>query len=236
MTPLFLFRPEPGWTVSADTARAMGLEVRGAPLFEIEPVEWETPDPALYDGLLLGSANALRHGGKALEDYRSLPVHAVGDATAEAARAAGFLMGQVGRGGLQTLLDSLAGRELHLLRLAGEDRVPLAVPDGIRIDTRVVYRAVPRAIEEADAQALALGGVVALHSGAAARRFAEEFDRLGLARSLVTLVVIGPRVAEAAGEGWQSVHIADAPGDSEILALAKALCQTPPVGKGGAHE
>ena len=30
MKPLFLIRPEPGWSVSAETARAMGLDVHGA--------------------------------------------------------------------------------------------------------------------------------------------------------------------------------------------------------------
>ncbi|WP_341712718.1 uroporphyrinogen-III synthase [Erythrobacter sp.] len=226
MIPLFLFRPEPGWTVTADTARAMGLEVHGAPLFLIETVDWDAPDPDAYDGLLIGSANVFRHGGKALEAFRNLPVHAVGETTAEAARAAGFLIGQTGRGGMQVLLDAMAGRELRLLRLAGEDRIPLTAPDGIQVDTHVVYRAVPQAIEESDARMLAVGGVVALHSGATARRLVEEFERLGLPRALVTLVAIGPRVAELAGDGWQSIHIADAPGDSEMLAMAKALCQT----------
>ena len=69
-----------------------------------------------------------------------------------------------------------------------------------------------------------LGKVV--HSGAAAERLKVEFDRHGLARDLVDLAVIGPRVAEMAGAGWRSVHTAEAPGDSELLALAQALCQT----------
>jgi len=70
------------------------------------------------------------------------------------------------------------------------------------------------------------GGVVALHSGAAAERLGVEFDRHKLDRARVDLAVIGPRVAELAGEGWRSVSVADAPGDSELLALAEALCQT----------
>ena len=57
-----------------------------------------------------------------------------------------------------------------------------------------------------------------------------EFDRHGLDRARVDLAVIGPRVAEMAGEGWGTVHTADAPGDSELLALAQALCKTDPEG------
>ena len=99
-------------------ARDMGLDVQGAPLFTIEPVEWEAPAPGQYDGLLVGSANIFRHGGKQLEKLTKLPVHAVGETTADAARTAGFLVGRTGRGGLQNLLDELSNRELHLLRLA----------------------------------------------------------------------------------------------------------------------
>ena len=158
MKPLFLIRPEPGWSVSAETARAMGLDVHGAPLFTIEPVAWDAPDPADFDGLLVGSANTFRHGGKQLAKLTKLPVHAVGEATADAARAAGFLIGRTGRGGLQNLLDELSKRELRLLRLAGADRVTLRLPDGIRVETRTVYRAVPEGLAEEDRKLLRGGG------------------------------------------------------------------------------
>jgi len=208
----------------------MDLEVHGAPLFTIEPVAWDTPDPADYDGLLVGSANVFRHGGEALAGFRSLPVHVVGGTTADAARVAGFTVGEIGHGGLQSLLDGIAGRDTRLLRLAGEERVALTVPHGIQVDTRVVYRVVPQELALDAAQLLGAGGVVALHSGAAARQFAAECDRLGVDRARVALVAIGPRVAKEAGEGWQSIHIAEAPEDGEVLALASALCQTPPKG------
>jgi uroporphyrinogen-III synthase len=232
VTALFVFRPEPGWTITAETARAMGLEVKGAPLFAIEPVAWDAPDPDDFDGLLIGSANVIRHGGTSLEAFRGLPVHAVGDATAEAAEANGFRIGQTGRGGLQPLLDSFAGSKLQLLRLAGEERVPLAAPEGVHIETRVVYRAVPQALSSEDVQALAAGGVVVLHSAAAARHFARECDRLAVLREAIDLVLIGARLVEGAGKGWHSIHIAEVPDDSHMLAMAKALCQTPLIGKG----
>lgn len=223
MKPLVLLRPEPGWTISAETARATGIEVAGAPLFEVEPAAWDAPPGEDFDGLLVGSANVFRHGGEALRNYTGLPVHVVGAATADAARAAGFLVGQVGRGGLQSVLDALAGRELRLLRLAGEDRVALQAPVGIAVETRTVYRAVPQPLA---VQAIPReGAVVALHSGAAARRFAEECERLDFARQTLDIVAIGPRVAEQAGSGWRSIHIADSPDDGAVLAMARALCQ-----------
>ena len=205
MKTLFLFRPEPGWSVSSKTALDMGLDVSGAPLFTVEPVDWEVPDPEQFDGLLVGSANVFRHGGKQIDRLTKLPVHAVGDATADAARNAGFLIGRTGR---------------------GEDRVTLRLPEKIRMETKIVYRAVPQSMTDDDIARLRTGGVVAVHSGAAAERLQVEFDRHDMDRSQVDLAVIGPRVAEMAGEGWRSVEIADAPGDSELLALARALCQT----------
>ncbi len=38
MKPLFLLRPEPGWSVSAETAQAMGLDVHGRPLFTLSRI------------------------------------------------------------------------------------------------------------------------------------------------------------------------------------------------------
>ena len=230
MRPLLLLRPEPGWTVSAKTARDMGMEVVGAPLFDIETVAWDPPEREQFDGLLIGSANAFRHAGDSLKRYAKLPVHVVGQATADAARSAGLMVGQVGKGGLQSVLDRLAGRKLRLLRLAGEDRVPLTAPEGLRVETRVVYRAVPQSLELP--KPLLRGTVVALHSGAAAERFAQECDRLKVDRSKFIVVAIGSRVAEMVGEGWASVHVAWTPDDGAMLALAKSLCQESSDGDG----
>lgn len=226
MKPLFIFRPEPGWTVTAETARASGFDVRGAPLFEIEPVDWKRPDPADYDGLLIGSANVFRHGGEQLAKLSKLPVHAVGQVTADAAGSAGFMVGRTGKGGLQALLDGFAGRNVRLLRLAGDPRLPLKVPDSVKVDTIVVYRSVPESLREEDGAALARGATVLLHSGAAAVRFREECDRLNLNRDKLDLIVIGPRVAEMAGENWGSLHVAKTPDDRALLVLAESLCKT----------
>ena len=41
----------------------MGLAITGLALSEIRAVAWDCPDPAGIDGLLIGSANAILHGG-----------------------------------------------------------------------------------------------------------------------------------------------------------------------------
>ena len=202
----------------------MSLTTIAAPLFEIAPVEWSAPDPDEFDAILAGSANAFRHGGMALELLRGLPVHAVGERTAAAARAAGFTVAGIGAGGLQLMVEGLQG-PLRLLRLAGTERVDLAAPENIAIVERAVYRAVPRDLDRFAADALRSGAVAVLHSGAAAERFATECDRLEIDLGGVALAALAPRIAEAAGGGWQDVQTADEVSDSAVLALAARLCQ-----------
>ena len=224
--PLFVFRPEPGLRVTLETAASTGLETLGCPLFKVKPVEWAAPPRGEFDALLVGSSNVFRHGGSALTKLEGLPVYAVGEATAEGAREKGFLVAKTGKGGLQVLLDKLDGRELKFLRLAGEKMVDLSPPAGIEIETRVVYRTAPLEISPSVSKAMREeGGVAVLHSGEAARLLREECERLGIDRNTITFAALGPRIADMAGEGWESVHTAAQPVDAELLALAQALCQ-----------
>lgn len=224
--PLFVFRPEPGLRVTLETARSTGLEATGCPLFAVRPVEWSAPDRDQYDALLVGSSNVFRHGGGNLEKLAGLPVYAVGEATAEGAREKGFIVTVTGKGGLQNVIDGLRGRTLKFLRLAGKTMVDLTPPEGISIDTRVVYRTVPLQMSPSVSKAMREnGGVALLHSGDAARRLGEECERLGIDRKTVTIAALGPRIAGIAGKGWEAVHTAAQPVDAELLALAKALCQ-----------
>lgn len=223
---LFLFRPEPGWSRTADAARGLGLNVAGEPIFAVAPTAWTAPPAADFDALLAGSANVFRHGGGGLRSLINLPVHAVGRTTADAARAIGFAVEQVGKGGLQSVLDGLAGRNLRLLRLGGEVRVPLSPPPDAAMEERAVYRSIPAQLHSVTAEALRKGGVVMLHSGEAARHFGAECDRLEIDRGGLRLAVLAPRIAEYAGTGWASVDLAAVPSDTHLLALARSLCQS----------
>jgi len=224
---LLALRPEPGLAATLAKARALGLAITGCALSEIRPVAWDCPDPARYDGLLIGSANAILHGGPALAGLRDKPVHAVGEATAAAARAAGFTVAMVGSGGLQGVLDAVSG-PCRLLRVAGEEHVPLTAPAGVSFDTVIAYRSVALPLDPAAALLAGGDGLVLLHSAATARHFAGECDRLGLARSGIALAALGPRIAAAAGTGWAACHIAPRPDEAALLALACGLCQETP--------
>ena len=215
MIPLVILRPEPGATATAKRATALGLTPVIHPLFAIEPLPWDAPDPTLFDALLLTSANALRFAGDAVTRYRDLPIFAVGAATAQAARHAGFSQVTEGSGNAADSLHALGksgySRPLHL---SGEDRTPYPrLP--FTVTTRNVYAAKP-----IDA-ALPTGRYVALlHSARAAMRFAE----LCQAAELVDVVAISAAVTEAAGTGWRSISAAPEPTDNAMLALAAMLC------------
>ena len=220
---IFVIRPEPGLQSTLQSARDMGLAAIGLPLFEVIPLQWDAPSPDDFDALLIGSANAMRHAGKALEQYVDLPVHAVGKATADAAEEAGFSVERVGEGGLQSVLDGNA-EATRYLRLGGVEKVALD-PGKHTITARNVYEVRPLPITGSAQVGLRTGKpCVLVHSAAAARHFGNEINRIGLDRQAIHLACIGPRVAAAAGEGWGAVESAPQPNDDALLALARDMC------------
>ncbi len=225
MTQLFVIRPQPGCEATTVAARDMGLNAQAFPLFDVRPLGWEPPPPESFDALLIGSANALRHGGSALEGYRGKPAYAVGASTAEAARAAGLAIAGTGEGGLQALLRNIAPHHRRLLRLAGRERVALTPPEGITLTEREVYASAPMPASLELVERLRAGGVVLLHSGEAARHFAALCDANTVSRAALAIAALGPRIAVVAGTGWAALASAASADDQALLALAGRMCQ-----------
>lgn len=222
--PVIAIRPQPGLSATVDEGRALGLDIRGFALFAGEPVAWQLPATDDYAGLLVGSAALFRLGGQALERLRSLPVHAVGAATAAVAGEAGFDVRETGEGGLDAIVAHLQpGR---YLRLAGEAHVPLHPAPGVTIDTRVVYRMAALAMPPALVALLAGPALVLLHSGEAARHFVAQCDSNAIDHGNVALAALAPRIAEAAGSGWAEVRVAPDRTDRALLALAQQMCES----------
>lgn len=222
--PIIAIRPQPGCSTTVAAGQALGLVIAAHPLFAIQQVAWDAPDPATIDALLIGSANAIRHGGKGLAQYLDKPAYAVGEATAAAAKTAGLAVAAIGSGGLQGVIDQTVPPGLTLLRLSGEEHVPLNIPPQTRIITRIVYRSQPQPVGADLAEMLRPGALVLLHSAAAANHFSGECDRLGVPRSAIRLAALGPRIAQAAGEGWEALASATHPQEGELLALAGEMC------------
>jgi uroporphyrinogen-III synthase len=218
MRPVLVLRPEPGASATVERARERGLSATAIPLFEIEAVAWDAPDPAGFEGILLTSANAVRFAGKQLESLRTLTAYAVGESTAEAAREAGFSIAATGDAGVDRLLGSI-DPEIRLAHLCGEDRrAPDRPPQSVT--PIVVYRATP--IEAPDLSS-APGTVALIHSPRAGRRFAD----LVRDRGSIAIAAISQAAGEAVGGGWQTVEVAGEPTDDALLAVAARLCNNP---------
>lgn len=221
MRPLLVIRPEPGNAATVARAKAMGLEAHGTPLFVVGPFPWRADPPEKYVGVLLTSANAVRHAGERLAEYLALPVYAVGTATADAARAAGFGSVVTGDGDIARLMAHIATLGLHrLLHLSGEDVTPFDA-QGIEIDRHIVYRAAEAAPPPAFEALLGQNPIILIHSQRAGARLASLIPDEN--RGEIALVAISAAAALQAGGGWQQLAIAPEPRDGAMLRIAAEL-------------
>jgi uroporphyrinogen-III synthase len=85
-------RPQPDDEATASGLRARGFQVLKAPMLRFEPVPFQDDGEADYGAVIVTSANALRGIESQLKGspLLALPLFAVGEHTATAARAAGF--------------------------------------------------------------------------------------------------------------------------------------------------
>lgn len=230
--PLVIIRPEPGNATSVASARQLRMEAHGFPLFEIAAKSWEAVPPGQFDALLIGSAQVFRHGGHGLSALKGLPVYAVGEATAQAARDFGFAVAHTGTSNMQALLATLDPTHRRLLRLAGDERVALNLPRGVSMEERVVYASLARPFPAELAELLRNPAIVALHSAEAARHLAAQCVSHAIKRAPLRIAALSARIASAAGDGWGEVAVCAYPEDKALLALARQMCQDPwPAGR-----
>lgn len=214
-----VLRPEPGNGATAATIEARGRIAIRMPLFAVRPVAWKVPDSKSFDALILTSANAVRHGGSGLSALRPLPVHAVGEATAEAARQAGFHVVHVGAEGAESLVAQAEAAGIrHALHLAGRERT--LGPGGIVAQVVTVYASEPCSPQDAPRLA---GSVALVQSARAGARLGEVVDGAGLARASIALVAVSARAAQAAGTGWERVVVPDDVRSEALIEAAIAL-------------
>jgi len=160
-------RPEPAAERTARALAARGHKAWKVPLMRIEPVAADLSGG--WGGVIVTSANAPA-AVAADAALTKLPLFAVGERSAQAARAAGFVNVTSAGGDIRDLVQLLRERKADakapLLYLAGEDRAADLIAElaahGIAAEMRVVYRAVTApfpdaliaAIEAGDAQAV----------------------------------------------------------------------------------
>jgi uroporphyrinogen-III synthase len=146
---LLVTRPEEGGKHTAEILRARGHDVLLSPLLRIEPLPEADLGATSFAAVIISSANAARAiaAHRRMRELAAVPVLAVGDRTADVARAAGFSNVQSARGDAGDLAALAVSRFgpacAPLLYLAGEDRARdlAAELPGTNLHTVVVYRA-----------------------------------------------------------------------------------------------
>jgi uroporphyrinogen-III synthase len=230
---LLVTRPLPEAETTARAARDAGFVALMAPLFHIEEQPAERLE-AMPDALLLTSARSAALARAAWPQLaETLPVVAVGPKTAAAARAAGFQTVHAGASDGSEALRLAARLGLsRLLHARGAAGAPMAVPAGVRLETRILYRAVAATrLPDPAIAALADGAAALLFSPRTARIFARCVEAAGLARACVGLAVLSPAVAHAAADGWRAIAVARRPTTEAILAAARTLWHGRPAGE-----
>jgi|SRR6185312_14866104 len=224
-------RPQADGERTAAALEALGHEVLVAPLMRIEPVAANLA--GTWSAVVITSANALQ-AIPATAD-KTLPIFAVGDRSADAARRAGFAEVSSSNGDIKDLVRLVAARAVPatvpLLYLAGEDRagdlIAQLAAHGIDAEMKVVYRTVAQPFPPVLVAALESGDVDAvLHFS---RRSAELFVE-GVRASGVTgpaedvrHLCLSSQVAEPLA-GATGIAVAARPEEAALIALLR----TPP--------
>ncbi len=214
---------------TADRLRAIGFIPVLSPVIEIAATGAQLPQGA-YDALLASSAKGVEFA-RGAEAFKPLPLHAVGERTAHAARAQGLLPDIVA-GNAEAILPLLFERyqrPAHFLYLAGRDRQQTLEAGlkaaGHRIIAVEVYEArAAKALSQEAVDAIVAGEIDAvLHYS---RRSAEIF--IALAKSAGILektraalhVALSQEVAlPLLCENIPYVGIAERPDEDHLLEL-----------------
>jgi len=221
--PVLILRPIEGAQSTAAKAQALGLNPIVDPLFDIRPLPWTAPSADQYDAIMFSSANAVKMAGPNLQEYKALPALAVGPVTRQACEAAGFDVLETGVSGVQSLADKLPeGSFDRILRLSGKEYT--SVKSDRSIHHVAIYESVCIGLSQLAETALKNGSIVLIHSMRAAQMLLSEMKKNEIALDKNHIVAISSKAAEAAGNGWKSVHFVDQPTDEALLRLAARLC------------
>jgi uroporphyrinogen-III synthase len=237
-------RPHPDDEATAAALRARGYDVLRAPVLRLEPVAFHDDMNARYGAVIVTSANALRSIEPHLKGHRllELPLFAVGEQTAAAARRAGFtdvISADGDAAGLRDLvLAKVKAKQLKkaatLLYLAGADLARDLAGElgerGLRVVTQTTYKMSPVASlprEVCDAFAANRVEAVLHYSQRSARAFLEAARAGGVEISALAIpqCCISASVASAVRDaGATQVMVAASPDENALFeALDRAL-------------
>jgi uroporphyrinogen-III synthase len=226
-------RPEPAGKRTATALRALGHEVLVAPLMTVQGVPADLSGH--WGSVVVTSANApgAIADNAAKATLIKLPLFAVGQRSAAAAKEAGFTNITSAGGDVRDLVRMLGAArpdtKAPLLYLAGDDRASDLIGElsarGIAAEMRVVYRAAAAPFPSTLIEALEAGEVDAvLHfSQRSAENYAAGARQAGIAEPALAVrhFCLSAQVAEPlAGAG--QVTIAARPDEAALIALLQA--------------
>jgi uroporphyrinogen-III synthase len=241
---ILVTRPQPDNEATAAALRAKGLKVLSAPMLRFEPVAFHDDADARYGAVIATSVNALRAIEADLAGSRllALPLFAVGERTADAARRAGFQSIAVAAGSAEALRDlivaSVRAKTLKkastLLYLAGADLAGDLAGElgerGFSVVTHTTYRMIPVSGLPRDAcDAFAANKVDAVlhYSRRSARAFLDAVRAAGVEISALAIpqCCISDAVASVIRDvGATQVMVARSPDENGLFeALERAL-------------
>ena len=218
---VWVTRAEPGASATAARLADLGHEPVVAPVIGVAAIEGATVDLAGVGAIAFTSANGVE-AFSALSPERGLPIFAVGDATAEAARAAGFPEVTSAEGDVPALAAlilarraEIAGAVLHpcALKPAG-DLVGALAAAGLQArrvalyDTRATAASAPRA------------DAVLVHSPSAGRALAALLTP-EQAAELSVFALSQACAAPLAGLGFRAVTVSPFPREDALLKLVR---------------
>ncbi|MAN80704.1 MAG: uroporphyrinogen-III synthase [Rhodospirillaceae bacterium] len=231
MARVLVTRPEQDAAATAARLRDLGHDPLITPLMAVRFLPGPPLDLAGVQALLVTSAN----GARALAARQAgaetrLPVLAVGDATARAARDLGFAEVESAGGDVDDLARLAAARLRPgggvLLHVAGSkvagDLAGMLAQAGYTCRRSVLYDAQPVADLPAAAQAALRDGSVAavlLYSPRTAALFRELVQAAGLCAALkdVTAFCLSNNVAARAGAGWPGLVVTAQPTEQAMM-------------------
>jgi uroporphyrinogen-III synthase len=236
-------RPRPDDESTASALRARGFEVLLAPMLRFEPVGFHDDQEARYGAVIITSANALRGIQSHLEGSRllKLPLFAVGEHSAAAARRAGFETVIAAKGDAANLRNLVLAsvkkkptKASPLLYLAGADLSRDLAGElgghGLNVVTQTTYRMVPvSSLPQETCDAFAANRVEAVlhYSQRSARAFLEAVRAAGVEISALAIpqCCISATVASVVRDaGAMQVMVAAAPDENAMFeALDRAL-------------
>lgn len=208
---IWITRAQPGADATAERVRALGHEAVVAPLLAVRVLPDFEVDLTGVAALAFTSANGVRAFADACGE-RNLRVFAVGAATAQAARQAGFRSVLSADGDVEALAEGigirrgeLKGAVLHpgAAEPAG-DLAGALEKHGVEARRLVLYETAPVALSAEAAEALVHSDAALLHSPRAAQVLAKvlkahpapELRALGLSKAVIKPLARTPLAAK----------------------------------------